>query len=118
MSDSQVTLHWTNNQKEPLKQWVRIKVVEINRLTQPKDWMFVRNEDMIADIGTRRISDFHAVGKDSVWINRFDWIKWGKASFPAKTIDEIKLNSEEIPALENEILKYRSETAKCLMAKS
>ena len=118
MSDSQVTLHWTNNQKEPLKQWVRIKVVEINRLTQPKDWMFVRNEDMIADIGTRRISDFHAVGKDSVWINRFDWIKWGKASFPAKTIDEIKLNSEEIPALENEILKYRSETAKFLMAKS
>ena len=76
MSDSQVTLHWTNNQKEPLKQWVRNKVVEINRLTQPKDWMFVRNEDMIADIGTRRIPDFHVVGKDSVWINGFDWIKW------------------------------------------
>ena len=118
MSDSQVTLHWTNNQNEPLKQWVRNKVVEINRLTQPKDWMFVRNEDMIADIGTRRIPDFHVVGKDSVWINGFDWIKWDKASFPAKTIDEIKLNSKEIPALENEILKYSSETAKCLMAKS
>ena len=52
LSDSQVTLHWINNQKKPLKQWVRSRVVEINRLTQPKDWMFVRSEDIIADIGT------------------------------------------------------------------
>ena len=72
LSDSQVTLHWINNQKKPLKQWVRSRVVEINRLTQPKDWMFVRSEDIIADIGTRRVSDLDVVSKDSVWINGFD----------------------------------------------
>ena len=37
LSDSQVTLHWINNQKKPLKEWVRNMVVEINILTQPKD---------------------------------------------------------------------------------
>ena len=116
LSDSQVTLHWINNQKKPLKQWVRSRVVEINRLTQPKDWMFVKSEDIIADIGTRRVSDLDVVGKDSVWINGFDWMKWDKSYFPAKTIDEIKLKSEEISALENEILKYSSEMAKGLMA--
>ena len=74
LSDSQVTLHWINNQKKPLKQWVRSRVVEINRLTQPKDWMFVRSEDIIADIGTRRVSDLDVVSKDSVWINGFYWM--------------------------------------------
>ena len=72
LSDSQVTLHWINNQKKPLKQRVRNRVVEINSLTQPKDWMFVRSEDMIADIGTRHVSDLDVVGKESVWINGFD----------------------------------------------
>ena len=52
LGDSQVTLHWLNNQKKPLKQWVRDRVAEINRLTQPKFWMFVRSEGMIADTGT------------------------------------------------------------------
>ena len=56
------------------------------------------------------------VGKDSIWINRFDWMKGDKASFPAKTIDEIKLNSEKITELENEILlKYSSGMAEDLM---
>ena len=109
LSDSQVTLHWINNQKKPLKQWVRNRVVGINGLTQPKDWV-------IADIGAHCVSDLDVVGKDSVWINAFDWMKWSQASFPAKTVDEIKLNSEEISAMENEILKYSSEMAKGLMA--
>ena len=90
-----------------MKQWLRNRVVEINRFTWPKDWMFVRREDIIADIGTRRVSHLDVVSKDSVWINGFDWMKGDKASFSAKAIDEIKLNSEEISALENAILlKY------------
>ena len=49
--------------------------------------MFVRSEDMIADIGTQHVSDLDVVGKDSVWIIRwFDWMKWDKASFPAKQL--------------------------------
>ena len=45
---------------------------EINRFTQPKDWVFVRSEDIIADIATRPVSDLDVAGKDSVWINDFD----------------------------------------------
>ena len=70
-----------------------------NKFTQPKDWIFVRSEDMIADIGTQHVSDLDVVGKNSVWINGFIWMKGDKASFSAKTIDEIKLNSEEISPL-------------------
>ena len=32
ITDSQITLNWISNTKNPLKQWVRNKVVEINRL--------------------------------------------------------------------------------------
>ena len=57
---------------------------------------------------------FHldVVGKDSAWINGTDCMKGDKTSFTAKTIDEIKLSSEEISASENEILlKHSSEMA-------
>ena len=57
--------------------------------------MFVGSEDMIADTGNRCVSDLDVFGKNSVWINGLDWTKWGKASFPAKATDEIKLNSEQ-----------------------
>ena len=40
--------------------------MEINRFTQPKVCMFVRSEDMIADIGTWCVSDLDVVDKDSV----------------------------------------------------
>ena len=43
-------------------------------------------------------------------------MKWNKESFPAKTIDEITINSEEISGLENKILKYWSKMEKDLMA--
>ena len=35
----------------------------------------MKSEEMITDIGTRRVSDLDVVGKDSVWINGFGWIK-------------------------------------------
>ena len=54
---------------------MRNRAVKINRFTQPKDWMFVRSEDMIANIGTKDVSDFDVVGKNSVWINGFNWRK-------------------------------------------
>ena len=77
--------------------------------------IFVRSEDMIADIGSWRVSDLDVVGKDSVWSNGFDWMKRDK-TFPVKIIDEIKADSGEISGLENEIqLKCSSEMAEGLM---
>ena len=110
LCDSQVTLFWINNLDKPVKQWVRNRVVEINRFTQPSEWMFVHNQDMIADMGTRRVNNLESVNQDSTWINGFSWMKKDKRCFPAKTIDEIRLNKEEIVAIQQENLqKYSPE---------
>ena len=110
LTDSQVTLHWICNPDKQLKQWVRNRVVEINRFTEPSEWMFVRSQDMIADLGTRHIDNLELVNQDSVWINGFDWMKKDVACFPAKSIEDIKLSNEEVTALQNEnMIKYQNQ---------
>ena len=110
MCESQVTLFWINNQDKPVKQWVQNKVVEINRFTQLSEWMFVHSQDMIADLGTRRVNNLELVNQDSTSINGLSWMKKGKRCFPAKTIDEIRLNKEEIVAIHKEnLLKHSPE---------
>ena len=54
LTDSRVTMHWLNNQELALKQWIRNRVVEILRLTNPKEWKYLTTSDMPADLGTRR----------------------------------------------------------------
>ena len=108
--DSQVTLFWINNQDKPVKQWVRNRVVEINRFTQTSEWMFVHSQDMISNMGKQRVNNLELVNQDSTWINRFSWMKKDKRYFPAKTTDEIRLNKEEILAIQQEnLLKYSPE---------
>ena len=51
-TDSQVTMHWLNNQEIQLKQWTRNRIVEILRFTEASNWKYVRSADMPADIGT------------------------------------------------------------------
>ena len=43
LTDSQVTLHWINNQELPLKQWPRNRVVDILRFTQADQWKYVKS---------------------------------------------------------------------------
>ena len=82
-------------------------MVEINRFTEPSEWMFVRSQDMIADLGTRHIDNLELVNQDYVWINGFDWMKKDVACFPAKSIEDIKLSNEEVTALQNQnMIKY------------
>ena len=50
--DSQVKFFWINNEDTPVKQWVQKRVVEINRFTQPSEWMSVHSQDMIPDLNT------------------------------------------------------------------
>ena len=54
LSDSQIVLHWLNNDKKTLKQWVRCRVIESLRFTKSDQWHYVQSNQMIADIGTRR----------------------------------------------------------------
>ena len=110
LCDNQVTLFWINNQDKPVKQWVQNRVAELNKFIQPSEWMFVHSQDMIADLGTRRVNNLELVNQDSTWINGFSWMKKDKKSFPAKTIDEIRLNKEEIVAIQKEnLIKYSPE---------
>ena len=108
--DCQATSFWINNQDEPVKQWVQNRVAEINRFTQPLEWMFVHSQDMIADLGTRCVNNLELVNQYSMYVNGFSWIKKDKRSFSAKTIDEIRLNKEEVVAIQKEnLIKYSSE---------
>ena len=83
-------------------------MVEINRFTEPSEWMFVRSQDMIADLGTRRINKLELVNQDSIWINGLDWMKKDESCFPTKSMTDIKLSDEEVTAIQKEnLLKYQ-----------
>ena len=72
--------------------------------------MFVRNENMFDDIGTKLATYLNKVKQDFVWINGFDWMMQDKTSFPAKMTDDIRLNHEKLSVLRKEnLLKCSSE---------
>ena len=54
LTDSQITLHWVSNTRNPLKQWVRNKVLEISRLADRTLWKYVQSKDILADLDTRK----------------------------------------------------------------
>ena len=92
ITDSQVALHWLNNKELPLKQWVRNRVVEILRFTEPSAWRYVKSADMPADIGTRRGATLADVSLDSAWQKGYDWMSKDVSEFPAQSYEDIKQN--------------------------
>ena len=73
LTDSQITLFWICNPKLPLKKWARNRVIEINRLTDSKNWYYVEGKNMKADIGTRRGVQLEDIAEDGRWINGEEW---------------------------------------------
>ena len=72
--------------------------------------MFVRNENMFDDIGTKLAIYLNKVKQDFVWINGFDWMMQDKTSFPAKMTDDIRFNHKKLSVLRKEnLLKCSSE---------
>ena len=57
---------------------------------------------MIADIGTRRGATLEDISAESVWINGYPCIKLDVKEFPTKTIEEIKLDQQELNAINTE----------------
>ena len=102
LTDSQIVLHWLHNKDKQLKLWIRNRVIEINRFTDLESWFYVKSCDMIADIGMRRRSSLKDVNRDSIWINGYQWMTLESKLFPTLTIDEIKLNQQEIAAMRKE----------------
>ena len=49
-----------------------------------------------------RIDDLNLVNKDSTWINGYDWMKKDQKDFPTKSIHQIRLENEDLSALQKE----------------
>ena len=94
-SDSQIVLHWLNNDKKTLKQWVRCRVIESLRFTQPDQWFHVQSDQMIADIGTRRGPTLTDVNDDSRWIRGDPWMHLNINEMPITKISDIKMSKSE-----------------------
>ena len=62
---------------------------------------------MITDLGTQHVNNLELVNQeDSTYINGFGWMKKDKRYFPVKIVYEIRLNKEELVAMQNKNLKY------------
>ena len=96
LCDSQVVLHWIENEEKPLKQWVRDRVVEIRRFTSPTDWYYVSSKQMITDLGTRKGCSIKDVSMNSDWINGLEWMSTDKGNFPTTSIKNLKLDASQI----------------------
>ncbi|XP_066926258.1 uncharacterized protein [Clytia hemisphaerica] len=101
LTDSQIVLFWLHSDKQ-LKPYVRNRVNEVHRFTNPDDWRFVKSQDMIADIGTRKGVSLNEICQDSKWFNGFPWMKESVETFPTKTVNQIKLNQDEVKDIEKE----------------
>ena len=91
LSDSQIALFWINDQNKRLKPYVRNRVVEIRRFTNPENWNFIPGDQMIADLSTRKGVTIEEVNKDSTWFNGYPWMQKDISEFPIKSIEEVKL---------------------------
>ena len=104
LSDSQVALHWINRRNHPLKQWVRNKVIDINRLSDCSKWRYVRSKDMIADIGTRKGAQIQDIDSNSDWINGYPWMRLSNLDFPVKTYTDMSLDGSDLKSVTEEML--------------
>ena len=104
-TDSQAALFWLNSRDKPLNQWVRGRVIEINRLSDCRRWSYIQSSDNVADIGTRKGAQIKDVDRDSVWNKGMDWMRQEEKDFPTMTVDEINFkNIKEV--VNSEMHKY------------
>ena len=54
ITDSQIVLHWISNDNITLKSFTCNRVIEVQRFTNPQDWVYINTKQMMADIVTRK----------------------------------------------------------------
>ncbi|XP_066926194.1 uncharacterized protein [Clytia hemisphaerica] len=108
LSDSQVVLHWINNEEKPLKKWVRSRVIEIRRLSSPDNWFYVSSQNMIADVGTRKGVQIEEISQNSNWINGLPWMSKDRSEFPITRISDITLSQTELSKINEETLPHQT----------
>ena len=102
--DSQIALFWIISTHSQLKQWVRNRVIEINRLTNKENWYYIESKNNMADIATRRGAKLSDVAEGSSWISGHEWTKKSRDTFPIKSAQEIKLSRDDIKNFNVELL--------------
>ena len=103
LSDSQIVLHWINNDQKSLKQYVRARVIETIRFTRRDQWFYVESDDLIADLGTRKGAKIQDVDMNSDWINGYEWMRQERSSFPIKAVKDLVLSSSEKDSYQKEL---------------
>ena len=102
LTDSQIVLHWFHNENKQLKQWNRNQVIEIDRFADKSLWRYIKITTDTTDIGTRQRATLEDISTESVWINGYPWMKLDINEFPTKTNEEIKLDQQELNAINTE----------------
>ena len=102
-TDSQIVLYWICKNNHILKQWARNRVIEVQKFTDAKLWRYVKSEDMIADIGTRRCTSIDIVKQDSPWIQGYQWMKEPECNFPMMSADEVTLKNQDFQNMKKEV---------------
>ena len=95
LTDSQVTLHWINCDRALSKAYLRYRKMEIERLTDRKDWFYTKRDNNLADLGTRKGAKPCDVDPGSKWINGLPWMMGKPEDFPIHTVDEISMSKNE-----------------------
>ena len=103
LSDSQIVLHWINNDQKSLKQYARARVIETIRFTRRDQWFYIQSGDLIADLGTRRGAKLKDVDVDSHWINGYEWMRKDRSLFPIKAVDDLVLSQSEREGYQKEL---------------
>ena len=101
LTDSQIVLYWISSINKP---WVRNRIIEIRRFSNPDEWRYVQSKLMVADIGTRKGARLEDVNPQSSWINSLPWMTSSEDKFPTKSVNQIKLSNSEIEVVTKEQL--------------
>ena len=108
LTDSRIVLNWIHNTRLVLKQWVRNRVIEINRLDNPNNWMYINSSNMVADIGTRKGDRIQDISENSLWVVGNPWMRLEEEEFPVKSIKDLRLSSKEKDQHDEESLQIES----------
>ena len=104
LTDSQITLFWITNIKLKMKQYVRDRVIEIQRITNREKWFHVDGKNMTADLGTRKGAKIEDISENSLWQNGQHWGTLSEKELPIKSVCQIKLTTADLEFHNNESL--------------
>ena len=106
--DSEIALYWLSSFTKQLKPWVRNRVIEILRFSDPGDWYHVNSDLNPADLGTRGGVSVEDCGPESEWINGMPYM-----SLPMVKIRELHVQSvSEIYIRNEQLIEIKKESMK------